>query len=73
VFVLMGEETYMYPFEGSVGMALRVHICHGRARVQERIFAQAYSRALWGPSGDRPASADVGAIGEKLLRGRELS
>jgi hypothetical protein len=29
-----------------VGLALRVHFCHGRARIQERLFPQAYSRAL---------------------------
>ena len=34
---------------GLVGLALRVHYWHGRARVQERVYLEAYSRALQGP------------------------
>ena len=36
---------------GLVDLTLRVHFCHGRARVQERVFSQAYplsaDDAIW--------------------------
>ena len=43
-----GEHTCILS-GGLVGLALRVHYWHGRARVQERAYLEAYGRALQGP------------------------
>ena len=46
IYVCVCMYTYMYAYGGLIGLALRVHFCHGRARVQERVFPQACRRAL---------------------------